>query len=204
MGQRLCINIYYNTEMLANAYYHWSAYTQTAIDLTIDVLKALNRNGYKKDSVLGAVLALEATGAGLPPNSESYRMMKRKYDNFSPSIYADRNNGIIATTYEEMIDMQSTSEYEVFIYLSSNNCSVKDYVDFRVVNEYGDIEDYRDAMCYADEDEGPTEDSIYKIDYDNRAIPLENSINSLKTMAEDLGNEGVVMLDGGYIIQEVS
>ena len=64
MGQRLIITIVENGKALANAYYHWSAYTKAAMMLTEDVLLAISN--YKKtmtNNKLIAIRALEKTGA---------------------------------------------------------------------------------------------------------------------------------------------
>ena len=37
MGQRLVIHIFNNEEELANAYYHWSAYTDSSIITTLQI-----------------------------------------------------------------------------------------------------------------------------------------------------------------------
>jgi len=39
MGQRLNIEIISNGKCLANAYYHWSAYSDSAIDLAIKIVR---------------------------------------------------------------------------------------------------------------------------------------------------------------------
>lgn len=42
MGQRLNIEIFNNGQVVVNAYYHWSAYTRSALELTAKVISAYN------------------------------------------------------------------------------------------------------------------------------------------------------------------
>ncbi len=64
MGQRLNIEVHYDGELVANAYYHWSAYTSSSLNLLGKVIEAYqNRTEINKLKV--AVEILQATGAGI-------------------------------------------------------------------------------------------------------------------------------------------
>ena len=72
MGQRLNIEIVKDGEVLANSYYHWSAYSNCAINLAIQIINnfeyikkyKINDNCNNHD-LLFAIRLLEETGAGL-------------------------------------------------------------------------------------------------------------------------------------------
>ena len=47
MGQRLNIEIIENGKVLANAYYHWSGYTSSSLELTQEILEAIEKINYE-------------------------------------------------------------------------------------------------------------------------------------------------------------
>lgn len=64
MGQRLNIEIKCNDELIANSYFHWSAYTGSSIELVKEILN-LYDDVVSNYSVQRAVSLLELTGAGI-------------------------------------------------------------------------------------------------------------------------------------------
>ena len=64
MGQRLNIEIHENGELLANSYFHWSAYTSSAIELTREALSVYD-SIITNNPIQKAVRMLEETGAGI-------------------------------------------------------------------------------------------------------------------------------------------
>ena len=72
MGQRLNIEILKNGEVLANSYYHWSGVSNSAVNLTIqiinnfDYIKKYRVEEYiKNQDLLFAIRLLEETEAGV-------------------------------------------------------------------------------------------------------------------------------------------
>lgn len=68
MGQRLVIEIKEGDTVLANAYYHWSGYTETSLNLLNEVMNKGIFNNIpikfsKGDEQLYAIKLLETTGA---------------------------------------------------------------------------------------------------------------------------------------------
>ena len=91
MGQRLNLSINKNGKVLANCYYHWSGYTNSAMEKArqaLDILEEQEEIGVKE-----AILALQETGAGIDAkNAQNY---------VEPDETIHRNDGIIATTEDE-------------------------------------------------------------------------------------------------------
>lgn len=142
MGQRLNIEICNNTRTLANAYYHWGAYTSSALEYTSEIIEAYyNLSGQITDEFQLAVKLLEATGAGITDEEKE----KIKYDpdfdfsdiNFSPAI--DRNEGLIAVTEKGMEETRSWEEGRVTINIEDENFCF-DVVSYYDKDEY--VEDY--------------------------------------------------------------
>lgn len=117
MGQRLNIEMKSKGKVVANCYYHWSAYTMTALQLTEEIISNFDSIQDNND-VKRAVKLLESTGAG----------------------YSDRNNGLIATTEEEMNDTRYWEEGRVTIDMDNKT------FDFNVFFKGYDEEDTKDIL----------------------------------------------------------
>ena len=68
MGQRLNVEILYDGTLMANAYYHWSAYTSSSLDIVEQILKS-SKDAFEKKGTREifdtAIDMLESTGAKL-------------------------------------------------------------------------------------------------------------------------------------------
>lgn len=104
MGQRLNIEITKNGNVLANSYYHWSAYSDCALNITTKIIMEYdyikrNLETSHNEDLLFAIKLLEETGAGM--NEEEMAIAKEKigYDEFIKfKECKNRNEGIIAIT----------------------------------------------------------------------------------------------------------
>lgn len=131
MGQRLVINITdaYG-KWLANAYYHWDAYTVSAIENAIKIIKTqmlfemlneFNDIPLKKK----AIFLLESTGAGI--TSEDFQL-KQYPDIWIPA--KNRNEGLIQVTEESMKRAYFWEEGTIDIDIS------RKLINFNVFYEY--------------------------------------------------------------------
>lgn len=116
MGQRLNIEICDNAKTLANAYYHWSAYTSSALEMMTAIIETYYELSDKiNDKVELAVELLQATDAGI--NREEKERIKNNPDfahiNFQPCI--DRNEGLLAVTEEGIEETRCYEEGRVTI-----------------------------------------------------------------------------------------
>ena len=137
MGQRLDIELIANDEALVNAncYYHWSAYTQSALYTLQKVLDNYNhiKDEYKEDSFLLATkcfeipddsytrdadgnLKIESISAGLCESS--LKMMKFLYPDveFQPGI--DRNVGLISIHPHDVRETRKWEEGRIVVDLT--------------------------------------------------------------------------------------
>ena len=92
MGQRLNIEICNNTRTLANAYYHWGAYTSSALEYTAKIIDAYyNLSDKITDDLELAVKLLEVTGAGVTDEEKEEIKHDPDFDfsdiNFSERLY---------------------------------------------------------------------------------------------------------------------
>ena len=140
MGQRLNIEICDGTKTLANAYYHWSAYTSSALEMMTAIIETYYKLSDKiNDKVELAVELLQATDAGI--NIEEKERIKNipdfAYINFQPCI--DRNEGLLAVTEEGIEETRRWEEGRVTIDIENETFC------FGVFFEYGKdeyVEDY--------------------------------------------------------------
>ena len=96
MGQRLNLEIKRDGELLANAYYHWSGYTSSALELIEQVLIAIP-TVKEQHPVLEAVRLLEATNAGMNAGEKDYAT--KTIEGFDANQFQDpihRNEGLIS------------------------------------------------------------------------------------------------------------
>lgn len=182
MGQRLNIEIKENNEVLANAYYHWSAYTSSSLELTKIILDNISKINYK-NKIVNAVKLLELTGAGLTENEMSFaKKYIEEFESYNFKTAIDRNEGLIAISPHEICYTERCEEHRVEINLDANT------VNFDVLwrwkkDEY--IEDYDNF------DEDPKYNSlpiIHNIDFKNISF---DKFNEVKEFVDGLYKDDV-------------
>ena len=96
MGQRLNIEIVNGETSLANCYYHWSAYTGSALNLTKHIIDSY----YDSEAIVGLKMAielLEATGGGVNETERAeIQKQPKKFGSFEFKDCTNRNNGLIS------------------------------------------------------------------------------------------------------------
>jgi hypothetical protein len=139
MGQRLVITLEQNDKAVAAIYYHWSAYTYSALQETKRVIDCIyNKENETLDRMLLRLIHhLEDNGGGIRGSDEEFEYIKSLYPNaeFKTEGYS-RNDGIIALSQQGMTDLRSWSEGDVYINLDT------DQVDFCVYSGYESLEEY--------------------------------------------------------------
>lgn len=127
MGQRLNLEIWDNGKILANAYYHWSAYTSSASEIVNETMDYITNNVPDTNKILYAIRALEATGAGLTSNEVEHA---KKLDYFSSEISAEcngRNAGLISISNDGIQSTRYWADENVYIFLDEKRISFKVY-----------------------------------------------------------------------------
>jgi hypothetical protein len=127
MGQRLNMEITENEKVLANAYYHWSGYTSSSLNITQEVLDSIEKISCE-DKVVKAIKLLEVTGAGLTDEEREYAKKKLKdYDNYSFIDCTGRNDGLIAVSEQGIENTRRWEEARVEIDI------VNQIINFKVI-----------------------------------------------------------------------
>ena len=120
MGQRLNIEIHSEGEVLANAYYHWSAYTSSALELAMTIVSQVDNLVDETDPVIKAVRLLEMTGAGVTGNDD-LKVVTDRAPNKTFARATSRNEGLIATTEAGIDETRQWAEGEVIIDIGARN-----------------------------------------------------------------------------------
>ena len=152
MGQRLVITIKQNNEDLAKIYYHWSAYSYSALLETKKVINCIynSKDETIKEMQLRLIKFLEGDGGGIRGEESEFEYIQRMYPNetFKTDGYS-RSNGLIAISKDGMQDMQKWSEGDIIIDLDT------DTVENTVFSWYESLEEYNQGrMEWDDEFDG--------------------------------------------------
>ncbi|MBQ6631453.1 MAG: hypothetical protein IJH55_04875 [Romboutsia sp.] len=138
MGQRLNIEIRRrkDNKVLANSYYHWSAYTSSSLHLAEEIIENIYEviRKEKVSDEIKAIQLLQTTGAGLM--EDEYNKLNEEDKKYC-SLATNRNLGLISFTDEGMEETRSWEEGRLTIDIDFDD---KDYdfygnknlVDFEV------------------------------------------------------------------------
>lgn len=139
MGQRLNISMEKDGNVLANAYYHWSAYTSSAAYLMMQIANIYDDVKSKSNTPVElAVKLLAETGAGFnPEEAERAQSQRSRTWNVIPHPDAtSRNDGLISITEFGIEETEMWEEGRVTFDLGEET------VSFTVLYEW-DLEDFR-------------------------------------------------------------
>ena len=187
MGQRLNLEIVDNNGVLANSYYHWSAYTGSAIELTEAALGAFYDSPEDISQLGLAVFMLQETGAGLY-SEEKERISADETEMFNGIEFRDardRNCGLLSVTKSGIEETERWEEGRVTVNIEDRT------VDFSVIWTYTAGE-YNEDM--GDED---AYDSLPSYDCPMSGVSFDE-FYTIRTAYED-HPEGFVDSDG-YVV----
>lgn len=126
LGQRLNIELYYNDEPLANAYYHWGGYSLTALELASMVVSNID-NVKESNNTLKAIRLLEKTGALLTREEITKAESLGFNEDFKEAV--SRNEGLIAITKKGMKETRYWAESDVDIHIDSKTIYFSPYME---------------------------------------------------------------------------
>lgn len=158
MGQRLVIYIKKGDEVIGNCYYHWDAYTRSAMSDVYDIIKNYNERLSScelEDDIFvlrcftlsdkDGVSAGKSAGLG----DDSWKNMKKNYphlDDWALPKAMDRNEGIIATVQSEMDNNTDSEEGYLLIDFDEK------MIEFEVLSNYGSEEQWKEEVGEYEED----------------------------------------------------
>lgn len=192
MGQRLVITIENNQKQLAKIYYHWSAYTGSALYETKKIIDCIynHKDETESELLLRLIRFCEDNGGGIAGTDDAseHKYIQTLFPNetFKTEDYS-RSNGIIALSNKCMDDLQKWSEGDVFINLDT------DQADFCVYCGYESLEEYiEERKSWDDEFEEFTLEELDYVDYDLGIFDVKD-INGLIAAFENAeDNQNVI------------
>lgn len=168
MGQRLNIEIHRkrDNKCLANCYYHWSAYTHSALRLTKEIVDNYTDFYKEKDDIHKAIKLLQSTGGGVV--AEDFDKMSKE-DQRVFALGQNRNLGLICFSEEEMQKTRDWEEGRVEITFGDE----KDFT--KLLNNFNDeVRIYFGVFFIEDEDYVKEQ---YKTEIKNGELDLNDLIN---------------------------
>ena len=169
MGQRLNIEIIKDGKVLANAYYHWSGFSNCAANLAIKIInnfeyiQKYKLENVKNKDLLFAIRLLEETGAGINESKidTTIKNLGLIDTNIDLQKCKDRNEGIIETDEEGIEENRDWEEARLTIDIEKKN------INFNVIHTYEEQE----VKEYFEEDE---EIEFKEINIDFKNIKFED------------------------------
>ena len=182
MGQRLIISIEKDGMPISKLYFHWSAYTVSALDETKKVVDCIynHEDETVKELQLRLIRFCEQNGGGIRGDDYEFEYIRNAFPGevFKTNDYS-RNNGLIAISEKGMEELQFWSEGDVIINLD------EDEINFGVYAGYEDFEEYvEERQEWDDEFEGITLEEIPDIGYDIGWISVEELDNVIAAVDE--------------------
>lgn len=118
MGQRLVVSVIKDEQRIAVMYFHWSAYTQSALWEAQKIIDAIDRHE-QDDLRLCLIRYCEENGGCIDGGKDSreFKAIQEMYPNETFKESGSRNEGLIALTEDGMNDLEGWSEGDLAINL---------------------------------------------------------------------------------------
>lgn len=162
MGQPLVIEIYSDKTLLASAYYHWSEYTQSALELAKNILRFLNNNS-ENNQQLKAIKAFEYVGSGLV--EQSLTLAKKKFQNVPFKEVINRNYGLIAITEEDINNNINNASGLMEIDLNTNTANFQSFWFYNNKQEIIEANDWMEKEELEELKENLKKTSLTRLDF---------------------------------------
>lgn len=203
MGQRLNIEIRRkkDNKILANSYYHWSAYTYSSLKLANEIIENIYdviRNNKVSDEIK-AIQLLQTTGAGLL--EQEYNTLNEEDKKYC-SLATNRDLGLISFTEKGMEETRTWEESRLTITIDFDNKEYdfvgdKNRVDFEV---YFPISREEIEECYKEElKSGKINlDEVVEFNFDLQDMKLNDIRLFMAKINQIENNFGIFMINGAF------
>lgn len=208
MGQRLNIEIRRrkDNKVLANSYYHWSAYTSSSLHLAEEIIENIYEviRKEKVSDEIKAIQLLQTTGAGLM--EDEYNKLNEEDKKYC-SLATNRNLGLISFTDEGMEETRKWEEGRLTIDIDFDD---KDYdfygnknlVDFEV---YFQIDEEEINESYEEEIKSGKLDlnNLTKFEFSLEEMTLNDIRLFMSKLDEIENNNGLFRVKGTDLIYQI-
>jgi len=208
MGQRLNIEIKRrkDNKVLANSYYHWSAYTSSSLHLAEEIIENIY-DIIRKEKVsdeIKAIQLLQTTGAGLM--EDEYNKLNEEDKKYC-SLATNRNLGLISFTDESMEETRKWEEGRLTIDIDFDD---KDYdfygnknlVDFEV---YFQVDEEEVNESYEEEIKSGKLDlnNLTEFEFSLEEMTLNDIRLFMSKLDEIENNNGLFRVKGTDLIYQI-
>lgn len=208
MGQRLNIEIKRrkDNKVLANSYYHWSAYTSSSLHLAEEIIENIYEviRKEKVSDEIKAIQLLQTTGAGLM--EDEYNKLNEEDKKYC-SLATNRNLGLISFTDEGMEETRKWEEGRLTIDIDFDD---KDYdfygnknlVDFEV---YFQVDEEEINESYEEEIKSGKLDlnNLTKFEFSLEEMTLNDIRLFMSKLDEIENNNGLFRVKGTDLIYQI-
>lgn len=208
MGQRLNIEIKRrkDNKVLANSYYHWSAYTSSSLHLAEEIIENIYEviRKEKVSDEIKAIQLLQTTGAGLM--EDEYNKLNEEDKKYC-SLATNRNLGLISFTDEGMEETRKWEEGRLTIDIDFDD---KDYdfygnknlVDFEV---YFQVDEEEVNESYEEEIKSGKLDlnNLTKFEFSLEEMALNDIRLFMSKLDEIENNNGLFRVKGTDLIYQI-
>ncbi|MBR2138627.1 MAG: hypothetical protein IKC22_00750 [Bacilli bacterium] len=208
MGQRLNIEIKRrkDNKVLANSYYHWSAYTSSSLHLAEEIIENIYEviRKEKVSDEIKAIQLLQTTGAGLMENE--YNKLNEEDKKYC-SLATNRNLGLISFTDEGMEETRKWEEGRLTIDIDFDD---KDYdfygnknlVDFEV---YFQVDEEEINESYEEEIKSGKLDlnNLTEFEFSLEEMTLNDIRLFMSKLDEIENNNGLFRVKGTDLIYQI-
>lgn len=193
MGQRLVVSIEKNEKAIAKIYYHWSAYTGSALYETQKIINCIynHKDESESEMLLRLIRFCEENGGGIDGVPSEFDYIRGLYpDEMFKDRDINRSSGLIALSKKGMTDMQRWSEGDVYIDLET------DQVDFCIYSGYESLEEYiEERKSWDDEFDEKELKNIPTFDFSLGYFDVHD-IDAIIASLDHTDYEGVIICDG--------
>lgn len=188
MGQRLVITVRKEQEDISKIYFHWSGYSESALEETRSLLKDIDTKEENiKKLQLNIIRACESMGGGIDggAGSEEFSYVCNMFPNVSFKEDPNRNCGLVALSENDMEKIQRWSNGNIVIDLDYNR------IYNSVFHEYHSLEEYEayteksayEVYCY----ESDIDITDFRIEYIDEVIDFIDVVISAGGIAKNCG-----------------
>lgn len=184
MGERLAVNISRDRDVIACIYYHWGAYTESALEIAQDIID--NLGDYKAKSTrmiqYDLIRFCEENGGGIASFSGIGYSERTYVEDIFPHYTfkkdgIDRNDGLIALSPRGCMELE---KYALTLDINLDEDTVTNYI-------YGSA--YENYKCYKEDDFYGVNDilfnNIMEIPCDLSYFPIDEMHELYRTLREN-------------------
>lgn len=171
MGQRLVITVRKEKKDIAKIYYHWSGYSDSALEETKALLKEIDTKEENiKKLQLSIIRACESMGGGIDggAGSKEFSYVRNIFPNVNFKGDPNRNFGLVALSENDMEEIQRWSEENIVIDLDYNRIYNSVFYEYHSLEEYeAETDQNADSVsCY----ESDIDISDFRVEYIDEVI----------------------------------